>query len=58
MTIKPVLRLGDPRLRQQAEPFAEMVLINPHMSPLGEERQAGWEGCLSVPGLRGRPGPP
>lgn len=38
----------------QAEPFTEIVLINPKISPLGEERQAGWEGCLSVPGLRGR----
>ena len=111
MTIRPVLRLGDPHLRQpaqpvpndwfgrealaelivdlretmhalhgaglaapqigvplrvviaevqhnprypQAEPFAEMVLINPQISPLGEEREAGWEGCLSVPGLRGQ----
>ena len=29
------------------------VLINPVIEPLGEEREDGWEGCLSVPGLRG-----
>lgn len=29
------------------------VLINPVIEVLGPERQTGWEGCLSVPGLRG-----
>ncbi|MDR3526868.1 MAG: peptide deformylase [Rhizomicrobium sp.] len=29
------------------------VLINPQIEVLGPEREAGWEGCLSVPGLRG-----
>jgi peptide deformylase len=29
------------------------VLINPVISPLGAELEAGWEGCLSVPGMRG-----
>ncbi len=29
------------------------VLINPEVELLGEERAFGWEGCLSVPGLRG-----
>jgi len=29
------------------------VLINPMVEPIGEERALGWEGCLSVPGLRG-----
>lgn len=29
------------------------VLINPEYEVLGPEREAGWEGCLSVPGLRG-----
>lgn len=29
------------------------VLINPVISPLNEEMEDGWEGCLSVPGLRG-----
>ncbi len=29
------------------------VLINPVLTPLGAEEEEGWEGCLSVPGLRG-----
>lgn len=29
------------------------VLINPLIEPLTEELEEGWEGCLSVPGLRG-----
>ena len=29
------------------------ILINPVIEPLGEAMQDGWEGCLSVPGLRG-----
>ncbi len=29
------------------------VLCNPVLTPLGDEKTAGWEGCLSVPGLRG-----
>ncbi len=29
------------------------VLINPRITPLGPEEQEDWEGCLSVPGLRG-----
>jgi peptide deformylase len=29
------------------------VLINPEVTPIGEAEVDGWEGCLSVPGLRG-----
>ena len=29
------------------------VLINPVIEPIGNEQAFGWEGCLSVPGLRG-----
>ncbi len=36
-----------------APPVPETVLINPRMRPLSAERVEGWEGCLSVPGLRG-----
>ncbi|MCF8481562.1 MAG: peptide deformylase [Rhodospirillum sp.] len=32
----------------------ETVLINPVITPLGEERAEDWEGCLSLPGLTGR----
>ncbi|MBL8515592.1 MAG: peptide deformylase [Betaproteobacteria bacterium] len=37
----------------QAEPVPETVLINPVLEPLGDEMEEGWEGCLSVPGMRG-----
>ncbi len=36
-----------------AESVPDTVLINPLLEPLGEEQEDGWEGCLSVPGLRG-----
>lgn len=29
------------------------VLINPIIEPIGDEMEQGWEGCLSVPGMRG-----
>ena len=31
----------------------ETVLINPVITPLADDEEEGWEGCLSVPGLRG-----
>ena len=36
-----------------APPVPETVLINPTITPLGDAEEEGWEGCLSVPGLRG-----
>ena len=36
-----------------APPVPETVLVNPEIEPLGEAREDGWEGCLSVPGMRG-----
>lgn len=30
-----------------------LALFNPEIAPLDEEWEAGWEGCLSIPGLRG-----
>lgn len=108
MTVRKVLRMGDPRLRQVAQPVAaydtaelhaliadmkdtmaaydgaglaaiqigvmqrvmifgidtnprypdvepiEMtVLVNPEFTALSDGRENGWEGCLSVPGMRG-----
>ncbi|AIY42625.1 Peptide deformylase [Collimonas arenae] len=108
MTVREILKMGDPRLLRQAEPVTafgtpelenliadmfdtmhavngaglaapqigvnlqlvifgfknnvrypeapavpETVLINPVLRPLSEELEDGWEGCLSVPGLRG-----
>ena len=31
----------------------ETVLLNPAIEPLGSDEEEGWEGCLSVPGMRG-----
>ena len=36
-----------------APPVPETVLINPVITPLSDDMEDGWEGCLSVPGLRG-----
>lgn len=36
-----------------APPVPETVLLNPVLKPLSDEMENGWEGCLSVPGLRG-----
>ncbi|RJG00856.1 peptide deformylase [Noviherbaspirillum sedimenti] len=108
MSVRPILKMGDPGLLRQAEPVAsfgtaalealiadmfdtmhaangaglaapqigvnlqlvifgfgsntrypeapavpETVLINPVLTPLSEAMEEDWEGCLSVPGLRG-----
>lgn len=37
----------------EAECVPTTVLVNPDMEPIGEDLEDGWEGCLSVPGLRG-----
>ena len=43
---------SNPRYPQaEAVPFT--VLINPVVTPLTADEEDGWEGCLSVPGLRG-----
>ncbi len=36
-----------------APPVPPTVLINPHITPTSDAEEEGWEGCLSVPGLRG-----
>ena len=36
---------------EDAVPFT--VLDQPRAHPLGDEQDEGWEGCLSVPGMRG-----
>jgi peptide deformylase len=108
VAVRTILKLGDPRLREIAQPVRELntlelhslieemietmhahdgaglaaiqigvplrvvvfgveqnprypdaesvpftVLVNPAIEPIGEEQEDGWEGCLSVPGLRG-----
>jgi len=36
-----------------AEEVPDTVLVNPELEPIGDEKVEGWEGCLSVPGMRG-----
>jgi len=36
-----------------AEEVPDTVLINPELEPIGNEMEEAWEGCLSVPGMRG-----
>lgn len=45
---------GVPNPRYPGAPTVpRTVLINPTITPVGDEEQCDWEGCLSVPGLRG-----
>jgi len=37
----------------QAEEVPYTVLINPQLTPVSDAMEDGWEGCLSVPGMRG-----
>jgi peptide deformylase len=45
--------LGNPRY-PDAPAVPLMVLVNPVVTPLTDEMEEGWEGCLSVPDMRGR----
>jgi peptide deformylase len=45
---------GAPNPRYPDEPpVPRTILVNPLLQPLDEAMEEGWEGCLSVPGLRG-----
>ena len=50
-----VFRVGGERLTDLPDDTAQdlTALINPVIEPVGNEMAYGWEGCLSVPGLRG-----
>ena len=50
-----VFTVGPERLtgRPLDQPQDWLALINPTIEPLTDEQELGWEGCLSVPGLRG-----
>ncbi len=37
----------------EADAVPRTVLVNPVIEPLSDDHDSGWEGCLSVPGLRG-----
>jgi peptide deformylase len=54
VNLRVVIFGGQPSVRYpQAPTIPDTVLINPQLTPLVEETEEGWEGCLSVPGLRG-----
>ena len=48
-----VIGMGHNPRYPDADPLPDRVLINPVIKSIGDELSAGWEGCLSVPGLRG-----
>jgi peptide deformylase len=50
-----VVIFGFDRLERypEAEPVPRTVLVNPVIEPLGDDQEEDWEGCLSVPGMRG-----
>jgi len=50
-----VFRVPDERVTEMPGDVAQdlTVLVNPIVELIGQERALGWEGCLSVPGLRG-----
>ena len=48
-----IFEVADNPRYPHVSPVSYTVLVNPQLTPLGEEQAEGWEGCLSVPGLRG-----
>ncbi len=48
-----IFELRDNTRYPHIAPVPYTVLVNPLVTPLAAEQDAGWEGCLSVPGLRG-----
>ena len=48
-----IFELKDNPRYPQLAPVPYTVLVNPLVTPLGAEQDEGWEGCLSVPGMRG-----
>jgi peptide deformylase len=48
-----IFELADNPRYPHVKPVPYTVLVNPLVTPLGAEQDEGWEGCLSVPGLRG-----
>ncbi|AKJ29274.1 peptide deformylase [Caldimonas brevitalea] len=48
-----IFGFGSNQRYPDAPPVPETVLLNPRIEPLDAEEEEGWEGCLSVPGLRG-----
>jgi len=49
-----VLEVADNPRYPQKPKVALTVLVNPKITPLSDETEEDWEGCLSIPDLRGR----
>ena len=49
-----IMEVGPNPRRPNAPSIPLTVYINPEITPLTEDMEEDWEGCLSVPGLRGR----
>jgi peptide deformylase len=49
-----IFELQDNPRYPHISPVPYTVLVNPALTPLTQEESEGWEGCLSVPGMRGR----
>jgi len=49
-----IMEVGPNTPRPNAPSIPLTVYINPEITPLTDEMEEDWEGCLSVPGLRGR----
>tara|TARA_Y100001968_G_C19424762_1_gene753712 strand:+ start:1246 stop:1779 length:534 start_codon:yes stop_codon:yes gene_type:complete len=49
-----VMGMGHNPRYPDASPLPERVIINPVIKSIGDESSSDWEGCLSVPGLRGQ----
>jgi peptide deformylase len=55
VSLRVVIFGGDANERYpDAPPVPRTVLVNPELTPLSDEQEEDWEGCLSVPGLRAR----
>jgi peptide deformylase len=50
-----IFRVPAERITDRPDDTAQdlTAIINPEIEPLGDETELGWEGCLSVPGLKG-----
>ena len=48
-----IFELGENPRYPHLTPVPYTVLVNPTLTALDEEQEEGWEGCLSVPGMRG-----
>lgn len=48
-----VFSVGQNPRYPDAEAVPQTILINPQINPVGERIQEDWEGCLSIPGMRG-----